>query len=91
MTSINIRHARAGLSRLIERVLAGEDVVITRRGKPAVRLVPVEREPKRKPGALKGLFEVSDEFFELLPEDVIEAFYNSAVFPEDGEPPATDT
>ena len=58
MASISISHARAELSRLIERALAGEGIVITRRGKPAVRLVPVEQRPRRrKPGALKGLFE----------------------------------
>jgi antitoxin (DNA-binding transcriptional repressor) of toxin-antitoxin stability system len=47
-----------------------------------VRLVPVEEaRPRRKAGALKGLFEVSDEFFEPLPDDIIDAFYDSRIFP----------
>jgi prevent-host-death family protein len=85
---VSVYSARAEFSRLIERALAGEDIVITRRGKPAVRLVPVEQPPpKRKPGALKGLFEVTDEFFEPLPEDILNAFSNGPVDPEDdGEP-----
>jgi prevent-host-death family protein len=85
MATVSVYNARAEFSRLIERALA-EDIVITRRGKPAVRLVPVE-EPRqiRKPGALKGLFEVTDEFFEPLPEDVLEAFYESTIEPEEDD------
>ena len=84
MTSISVYHARAEFSRLIERALAGEDIVITRRGKPAVRLVPVEQaSPQRKPGALKGLVTVPDSFFDPLPADVIDAFYESTIFPDE--------
>jgi prevent-host-death family protein len=83
MASISVYQARAELSRLIERALAGEEIVITRRGKPTVRLLPVEEAPpRRKPGALKGLFEVTDAFFEPLPDDILEAFYNSSIEPE---------
>jgi prevent-host-death family protein len=58
MATVSVYNACAEFSRLIERALAGEDIVITRRGKPAVRLVPVEEHrPPHKPGALKGLFE----------------------------------
>jgi len=88
MASISVYQARAELSRLIERALAGEEIVITRRGKPTVRLLPVEQpQPPRKPGALKGLFEVTDAFFEPLPDDVLEAFYNSQIEPEDEDAP----
>jgi prevent-host-death family protein len=84
MKSVGIYEARASLSKLVERALSGEEVVITRRGKPAVRLVPVaESLPPRQPGALKGLFEVTDEFFEPLPDDVLAAFYESSIEPEE--------
>ena len=83
MASISVYQARAEFSRLIERALAGEEIVITRRGKPTVRLLPVEQpQLRRKPGALKGLFEVTEAFFEPLPDDVLEAFYNSPIEPE---------
>jgi prevent-host-death family protein len=90
MATVSVGNARAEFSQLIERALAGEDIVITRRGKPAVRLVPVEEpRPLRKPGALKGLFEVTDEFFDPLPDDVLEAFYGNTIEPDgddDGRP-----
>lgn len=95
MAAVGVQHARAELSRLIERALAGEEIVITRRGKPTVRLVPVETtRPPRKPGALKGMFEVTDAFFEPLPDDLIDAFYNGPLFPpgddtEDSGTPST--
>ena len=84
MPTVSVYNARAEFSRLIERALAGEDIVITRRGKPAVRLVPVEESrPRRKPGALKGKLEVPDSFFDPLPDDLIEAFYESKIFPDE--------
>ncbi|HMD64144.1 MAG TPA: type II toxin-antitoxin system prevent-host-death family antitoxin [Stellaceae bacterium] len=48
---VNMHQAKSSLSRLVERALAGEDVVIARNGEPLVRLVPIpkEREP-RVPG-----------------------------------------
>ncbi len=84
MTTVGIYEARAALSRLVERALAGEEIVITRRGKPAVRLVPIEDTlPPREPGALRGLFEVTDEFFEPLPDEVLAAFYEGPIEPEE--------
>lgn len=92
MKPVGIYEARASLSQLVERALAGEDVVITRHGKPAVRLVPVEDPlPPRKPGALKGLFEVTDEFFEPLPEDVLAAFYEGSIEPGEEAPKRDQT
>jgi prevent-host-death family protein len=84
MATVSVNNARAEFSRLIDRALAGEEIVVTRRGKPAVRLVPVEEAPpRRKPGALKGLFEVPESFFDPLPDDIIEAFYESKIFPDE--------
>ena len=85
MASISVYHARAEFSRLIERALGGEEIVITRRGKPAVRLVPVEQDqPRRKPGALKGKLTVPESFFDPLPDEIIDAFYESKIFPGSG-------
>ncbi len=56
MTDVTLADAKAQLSDLVERATRGEDVRITRRGKPVARIVPVERE--RKPidfAALKAL------------------------------------
>jgi prevent-host-death family protein len=84
MATVSVYNARAEFSRLIDRALGGEEIVITRRGKPAVRLVPVEEtRPRRKPGALKGKLEVPDSFFDPLPDDIIDAFYESKIFPDE--------
>ena len=67
---VNVHEAKTHLSRLLERVHAGEEVIIAKGGKPYARLVPLaEREPKRRPETLKGLVELSDAFFEPLPKD----------------------
>lgn len=53
---INIAEAKSRLSRLVERALAGEEVVIARANKPLVRLAPVESAARapRQPGSGKG-------------------------------------
>jgi prevent-host-death family protein len=51
---INIAEAKAKLSSLLDRALAGEDIVIARSGKPLARLVPVNPMEPRKPGAWRG-------------------------------------
>ena len=51
---INIAEAKAKLSELLDRALAGEEIVIARSGKPLARLVPVSPMEPRKPGAWRG-------------------------------------
>jgi prevent-host-death family protein len=75
MPTYTVHHAKTHLSNLIERAEAGEDVVIARGDKPAVKLVPVvSAHPKRKPGTLKGQFTVPDSFFDDLPEEELAAW-----------------
>jgi prevent-host-death family protein len=75
MTSVPIHKAKAGLSKLVARACAGEDVVISRGKRPLVRLVPVNRPaPKRKFGALRGKLVVDDTFFDPLPETELAAW-----------------
>lgn len=42
-TIVNMHQAKASLSRLVERALAGEEVIIGRNGEPLIRLVPVPK------------------------------------------------
>ncbi len=67
--------AKTTLSKLVERAEAGEEVVIARNGKPAVRLVPVAPKPRLADsrGFLKGQIHMADDFDEL-PDDIAEAF-----------------
>jgi prevent-host-death family protein len=68
---INIAEAKAKLSSLLDRALAGEDIVIARAGKPLARLVPVGEQIRRKPGILRDWKIPSDVFLEPMdPEDL---------------------
>jgi prevent-host-death family protein len=51
---INVAEAKAKLSELLDRALAGEEIVIARAGKPLARLVPVNPLAPRQPGAWRG-------------------------------------
>ena len=68
---INIAEAKAKLSALLDRALAGEDIVIARAGKPLARLVPVAALAPRKPGLLRNWKVPSELFLEPMdPEDL---------------------
>jgi prevent-host-death family protein len=70
----NISDAKAHLSALIEKVAAGEEVIIGKAGKPVAKLVRYERSTEpRRPGALEGKIKIEKDFDEL-PEDIAEAF-----------------
>jgi prevent-host-death family protein len=75
----NIHEAKTNLSALIAKAEAGEDVVIARSGKPAVKLVPVRgkgrSDARRKvAGSLKAKIWVGSDFDAPLPEEVLAAF-----------------
>ena len=74
MQITNISEAKAQLSALIEKVMAGEEVIIGKAGKPVARLIRYEYNRQvRQPGALKGKIIIADDF-DALPEDIAKAF-----------------
>lgn len=69
---VNIHEAKTQLSRLLERVARGEDVVIARDGVPVARLVPYPaQEGRRLFGQDAGLFAVPEDFDAPLPPSVL--------------------
>jgi prevent-host-death family protein len=74
LRTVNIHEAKTHLSRLIDEVGEGREIVIARAGKPVARLVPVRRAARRTLGALAGRFEVPADFDAPLPDEVIDAF-----------------
>ena len=76
MLKVNIAEAKARLSELIERVEAGETVVLARRNQPVAELKPTRKVPStpRPFGLCRGEFEVPDDFDAPLPDSLIEAF-----------------
>jgi prevent-host-death family protein len=74
MAVVNMHEAKTHLSRLVERVQAGEEVVIARAGRPVARLVAFADEPApRTPGGWEGRIRIAPDFDDL-PDDVVEAF-----------------
>ena len=70
----NITEAKTELSKLIELVQHGEEVVVAKAGKAVVRIVLYEGPTgPRKPGALKGKIKIAADF-DQLQEDMEEAF-----------------
>src|SRR3954447_10442130 len=81
MPTVNMHKAKTQLSRLVDAALAGEEVVIARAGKPAVRLVPCVEAASgdRELGSLRGTItaEGLDALLAPLPAEVVESFYAS--------------
>lgn len=71
---MNIHDAKTHLSRLVERVEAGEEVVIARAGRPVARLVPYRRRhAPRTPGLWRGRVRMAEDF-DAADEDLIASF-----------------
>lgn len=76
MDAINVYQAKTKLSELIDRAAAGEEIVISRHGRPVARLIAY-RPPslkRRKLGLLAGKLQVPDDFDDPLPDEVLDAF-----------------
>jgi prevent-host-death family protein len=71
---VNIHEAKTHLSRLLNRVASGEEIVISRAGKPIARLVPIGAPVPRQLGRDVGLFTVPEDFDRPLPEGVLAEF-----------------
>lgn len=80
MQITNISDAKASLSKLIEKVLRGEEVIIGKAGKPVAKLVPYDLDTSPRQlgvGHWKGQIWMADDFDEL-PEDVLKLFTGEA-------------
>jgi prevent-host-death family protein len=72
--AVNIHEAKTHLSRLIERVEAGEEVVIARAGRPVARLIPFRtRTEPRRPGLWRGRVRLAADF-DAPDDELLDAF-----------------
>lgn len=84
MGTVNIHEAKTHLSQLIEKALAGEDVIIAKAGKPLVRLTALEPPPRKsRIGFLKGEVTVPADFDTMFQDEIEEMFYGR---PDDRTP-----
>ncbi|MEX2556671.1 MAG: type II toxin-antitoxin system Phd/YefM family antitoxin [Actinomycetota bacterium] len=75
MTEINVYEAKTHLSRLLDRAEGGEEIIITRHGRPVARLGPITEKPRaRKLGRLRGRIRMSQDFDAPLPDEILDAF-----------------
>ena len=73
---INIHQAKTNLSRLLVRVELGEEIIISRAGKPVARLAPFEpRSEERRLGSAAGEFHTPDDFNTPLPAETEDTFW----------------
>jgi prevent-host-death family protein len=73
--TVSLYEAKTQLSRLVDRVAAGEEIVITKSGRPRARLVPLEdTRTLRVPGRGKGRWRLRKDFDAPLPDNVLRDF-----------------
>jgi len=78
MVEVGVHEAKTHLSRLLERVEAGEEIVITRRGKPVAVLRTHQAPAQREFGNRAGEWSVPDDFDAPLPDGLLDAFEGSS-------------
>lgn len=72
--TVNVHEAKTHLSKLLERVEAGDEVIIARAGRPVARLMPFARPGKRTLGLDAGRGSVASDFDAPLPDEVLADF-----------------
>lgn len=74
-TTVNIHEAKTHLSKILQRVAIGEEIIIAKSGKPIARIVPFEQAPlQRVPGSAKGKIWIAPDFNAPLPNEILDAF-----------------
>jgi prevent-host-death family protein len=75
METVNIYDAKTRFSQLVDKAVAGEDVIVSRNGKPLVRITRLGEPARRiKYGVLKGKVKVAKDFDAPLPKKVLADF-----------------
>lgn len=74
MAIVNVHQAKSQLSKLMEQAESGEEVIIARAGKPAVRLVPFSTQgTERRAGIWRNQVSIAEDF-DTLPDELMSAF-----------------
>lgn len=77
---VTTHEAKTNLSRLINEVQNGDEIIIARGSKKVAKLTSFEsRKPVRTPGLLKGKFRVADDFDAPLSDEILASFEGKTV------------
>ncbi len=72
---VNIHEAKTHFSRLVSKVLSGEEVIVAKNGTPLVRITAISApNGLRTPGLSKGAADIAVDFDEPLPDEVLREF-----------------
>ena len=74
MKTVNIHEAKTHFSRLVDEAAAGREIIVSKAGKPAARLVPLNRPTLRRFGVLKGKIRMRADFMAPLADDIVDLF-----------------
>ena len=77
----NVHHAKTHLSRLLQQVEGGEEVILCRAGKPVARLVPMTPLRERTPGRWAGRIQIGEAFEEPLAAEVLAGWEDGPIEP----------
>jgi prevent-host-death family protein len=76
---VSVKEAENRFSDMLDRVAIGEEVVITDRGEPVAKLVPIpagaNKRSRIRLGSAKGEFTVPDDFNDPLPKEIEDLFW----------------
>ncbi len=76
MPSVSVLEAKKNFSKLLQRVAAGEQIVISNRGVPVARLIPVSPRPL---GLDQNRVQIADDFDAPLPPDIMDGFLGKPI------------
>jgi len=77
MQTINITEAKAKFSEVVDRVISGEEIIVTRMNNPVIKITPYHKNQQHnRLGALTGQIKISDDFDEWSDEE-LDAFHMS--------------
>jgi prevent-host-death family protein len=71
---VNLYEAKTKLSQLVERAMVGEEIIIAKAGKPMVKLVRLDAEPKRVLGSAAGTIEYCEGWDAPMGDDELDSF-----------------
>jgi prevent-host-death family protein len=74
---VNLYEAKTKLSQLVERAMVGEEIIIAKAGKPMVKLVRLEEQPKRILGSASGTITYTEDWYRAMTQDELDAFTGS--------------